>query len=515
MGDEKKFACLSKLSVQRMVDISDVGSLADDIMAELAEDATYRLREVISLSAQFMKRSRRKRLKTTDISKALYLLSIPPVMDIGSEEEEFVCVQDNESGDSLYFVHDDNVNAGEIATSTTVNQTVKTEYSNSTISSEWIHVDGQSTSSLKSEEDKALPEALHGYYSSTVSAILGDNISVRNTALHDLRRNCKIFPLIPYFVNFAFNVKAVSHDIDQLFVLLQTVSALVSNPNICLLGYLRPLASSVLYCVLEPLTASINPINDHWKVRNYGSRILSYLVINHGLTNCNFKSFISESVNKILQDPTRPLCSHYGAIVVINALGVETVKSLLFPNLSNYYHTSLEMLLEDNGHTDNINVKEDAFKVVGELLHSLQMVYICDLKDTEQYGNSKFYCEMIELFGDSLALRLPTSLQIVKNDRRDNIPNVQVQPITAKPTQLGNGLPIFRRSVAFAPGKLPSRNISISVRRYHSDPIVSNAPYCHSQYFALSLNVNFIGKSRSNYVMHRKRTCVDFADLVI
>ena len=72
-------------------------------------------------------------------------------------------------------------------------------------------------------------------------------------------------------------MKSVSHDLEQLNRLLHMVKSLVQNPYLYLGSYVRSLVSSVMYCILEPLAASINPLNDHWTLRDYAALLLSHI----------------------------------------------------------------------------------------------------------------------------------------------------------------------------------------------------------------------------------------------
>ncbi len=40
---------------------------------------------------------------------------------------------------------------------------------------------------------------------------------------------------------------------------------------------LNMLVEGVVYCLLEPLAASINPSNDHWALRDYAARLLAQI----------------------------------------------------------------------------------------------------------------------------------------------------------------------------------------------------------------------------------------------
>lgn len=113
------------------------------------------------------------------------------------------------------------------------------------------------------------------------------------------------------------------------------------------------LVQSVLYCMLEPLAASINPLNDHWVLRDYASRLLAQITrwteVMHGCPVSIFTSLLkcadqyvlcshcrdwNSPVNKLRQenlkalrevllDLGRPFSSHYGAVVGLATLGTK------------------------------------------------------------------------------------------------------------------------------------------------------------------------------------------------
>ncbi|NWR40794.1 TAF6L factor, partial [Tachuris rubrigastra] len=121
----------------------------------------------------------------------------------------------------------------------------------------------------------SLSEDLLKYYQHVTRAVLGDDPQLMKVALQDLQTNSKIAALLPYFVYVVSGVKSVSHDLEQLNRLLHLARSLVLNPFLGLGSYVCSLIGSVLYCVLEPLAASINPLNDHWTLRDCAALLLS------------------------------------------------------------------------------------------------------------------------------------------------------------------------------------------------------------------------------------------------
>ncbi|KFP29191.1 TAF6-like RNA polymerase II p300/CBP-associated factor-associated factor 65 kDa subunit 6L, partial [Colius striatus] len=164
-------------------------------------------------------------------------------------------------------------------------------------------------------------EEAHPPPSGATAGAWGRRVPTVQVALQDLQTNSKIAALLPYFVYVVSGVKSVSHDLEQLSRLLHIARSLIQNPFLCLGSYVRSLIASVMYCALEPLAASINPLNDHWTLRDYAAMLLSRIFWTHGDLVSGLYHQILLSLQKVLADPVRPLCSHYGAVVGLHALG--------------------------------------------------------------------------------------------------------------------------------------------------------------------------------------------------
>nr|XP_015194338.1 PREDICTED: TAF6-like RNA polymerase II p300/CBP-associated factor-associated factor 65 kDa subunit 6L [Lepisosteus oculatus] len=148
------------------------------------------------------------------------------------------------------------------------------------------------------------------------------------------------------------------------------VKSLVQNPFLYLGSYVRSLVSSIMYCILEPLAASINPLNDHWTLRDYAALLLSHIFWTHGDLVSGLYHQILLSLQKVLSDPVRPLCSHYGAVVGLHALGWKAVERVLYPHLPAYW-SNLQAVLDDYS-VSNAQVKADGHKVYGAILVAVE-----------------------------------------------------------------------------------------------------------------------------------------------
>ncbi|XP_033927704.1 TAF6-like RNA polymerase II p300/CBP-associated factor-associated factor 65 kDa subunit 6L isoform X2 [Melopsittacus undulatus] len=364
--EERRFVELPRDSVRLMAESSGL-ELSEEVLALLAEDVCYRLREATQNSSQFMKHTRRRKLTVEDFNRALRWSNVEAVCGYGSQDAlPFRAIKEGE----LYFQEDREVNLVELALATNIPKGCAETAVRVHIS----YLDGKGNLEPQGAVPSAvstLTEDLLKYYQHVTRAVLGDDPQLMKVALQDLQTNSKIAALLPYFVYVVSGVKSVSHDLEQLNRLLHIARSLIQNPFLCLGSYVCSLIGSVMYCVLEPLAASINPLNDHWTLRDYAAMLLSRIFWTHGDLVSGLYHQILLSLQKVLADPVRPLCSHYGAVVGLHALGWKAVERVLYPHLPTYW-TNLQAVLDDYS-VSNAQVKADGHKVYGAILPRLPL----------------------------------------------------------------------------------------------------------------------------------------------
>ncbi|XP_056115216.1 TAF6-like RNA polymerase II p300/CBP-associated factor-associated factor 65 kDa subunit 6L isoform X2 [Rhinichthys klamathensis goyatoka] len=365
MAEERRFAEVPRESIKLMAESTGV-ELSEEVAALLAEDVCYRLREATQNSSQFMRHAKRRKLCVEDFNRALRWSNTETVCGYGAQDAlPFRPLKEGE----LFFVEDREVNLVELALATNIPKGCAETLVRVNVS----YLDGKGN--LESQGTvptavQSLSEDLLKYYQQITRAILGEDPHLMKVALLDLQSNSKIAALLPYFVYVISGVKSVSHDLDQLNRLLHMVKSLVQNPYLYLGSYVRSLVSSVMYCILEPLAASINPLNDHWTLRDYAALLLSHIFWTHGDLVSGLYHQILLSLQKVLSDPVRPLCSHYGAVVGLHALGWKAVERVLYPHLPAYW-SNLQAVLDDYS-VSNAQVKADGHKVYGAILVAVE-----------------------------------------------------------------------------------------------------------------------------------------------
>ncbi|XP_045341569.1 TAF6-like RNA polymerase II p300/CBP-associated factor-associated factor 65 kDa subunit 6L isoform X2 [Leopardus geoffroyi] len=363
--EERRFVEIPRESVRLMAESTGL-ELSDEVAALLAEDVCYRLREATQNSSQFMKHTKRRKLTVEDFNRALRWSSVEAVCGYGSQEA--LPLRPAREGE-LYFPEDREVNLVGLALATNIPKGC----AETAVRVHVSYLDGKGNLAPQGSVPSAvssLTDDLLKYYQQVTRAVLGDDPQLMKIALQDLQTNSKIAALLPYFVYVVSGVKSVSHDLEQLHRLLQVARSLVRNPHLCLGPYVRSLVGSVLYCVLEPLAASINPLNDHWTLRDGAALLLSHIFWTHGDLVSGLYQQILLSLQKVLADPVRPLCSHYGAVVGLHALGWKAVERVLYPHLSTYW-TNLQAVLDDYS-VSNAQVKADGHKVYGAILVAVE-----------------------------------------------------------------------------------------------------------------------------------------------
>uniref|UniRef100_A0A3Q1CT55 TAF6-like RNA polymerase II p300/CBP-associated factor-associated factor 65 kDa subunit 6L n=1 Tax=Amphiprion ocellaris TaxID=80972 RepID=A0A3Q1CT55_AMPOC len=422
--EERRFAEVHRESVKLMAESAGV-ELGDDVAALLAEDVCYRLREATQSSSQFMRHAKRRKLTVEDFNRALRWSNVEAICGYGAQDAlPFRSVKEGE----LFFVEDRDINLVELALATNIPKGCAETMVRVNVS----YLDGKGNLEPQGTVPTAvqsLSDDLLKYYQQITRAILGEDPHLMKVALLDLQSNSKIAALLPYFVYVISGVKSVSHDLEQLSRLLHMVKSLVQNPYLYLGSYVRSLVSSVMYCILEPLAASINPLNDHWTLRDYAALLLSHIFWTHGDLVSGLYHQILLSLQKVLSDPVRPLCSHYGAVVGLHALGWKAVERVLFPHLPAYW-ANLQAVLDDYS-VSNAQVKADGHKVYGAILVAverlLKMKALSLSQPAEGTSNAQpgsvmgamgyrwtpvplpaMYCELYSFFGDSLAVRFST-----------------------------------------------------------------------------------------------------------
>lgn len=196
-----------------------------------------------------------------------------------------------------------------------------------------------------------LPRELQFYFDKVTALIRGagagandEEMKMLETALKSLSTDVGLHNLMPYFTQFITEETTQNlRDLPRLRVLIQTIRALISNPDINVELYLHQLMPSVVTCmVAKRLCQSLD--EDHWSLRDDAAATIAFICSRFGDAYPSIQPRITRTLLQALLT-TKPLPTHYGAIKGLHALGPNVVRETIMPNLRAYLNT-LEPLLE-------------------------------------------------------------------------------------------------------------------------------------------------------------------------
>lgn len=92
----------------------------------------------------------------------------------------------------------------------------------------------------------------------------------------------------------------------------------------------------ILTCLLGKRLCEDPATDDHWTLRRLAATMVAYVCGTFGHAYDVLVPRVLKTMTKTLGDVDKPLPSHYGAVVGLMALGVQTVEAAILPNVRAY-----------------------------------------------------------------------------------------------------------------------------------------------------------------------------------
>ena len=257
--DEKQFIQISPETVDLIAETVGISNLDPAIAIGLAEDASYRCREVVNICSQLLRHAKRRKLTTRDVNEALELYDADPVLghDV-VEPSTYTMLKNNTEhteNQNILYVPDEkllDLRSYALAPSPPI------VGSESCIQASWLSVEGhyypenEDSKPIDFPQQANVTPALMQYYSTIISVTLGDSETMMNTLTKDLEINTKIGTLLPFIVSF-IRTGMQKHCDNKVLMrrLLSLLQSLFTNPSLNLSP--KPYLSHLVTALLSSL----------------------------------------------------------------------------------------------------------------------------------------------------------------------------------------------------------------------------------------------------------------------
>ncbi|KAI8584684.1 hypothetical protein K450DRAFT_217495 [Umbelopsis ramanniana AG] len=364
-----------KDTVRSIAESCGITNPKDDYCTALAHDVDYRLQEIIQEATKFMRHSKRSRLTVDDINAALRVRNVEPLYGFTSGNPlRFKKTTANMN--DIYYVGDE-----EVDFDTILNKPLPRVPLDVTFTAHWLAIEGvqpaipqnptpsDAKSDLLSKRSKAngtnaagneqidvkplvkhvLSKELQLYYERITEAVVSEEERLRFQAYESLRSDPGLHQLLPYFVQFI--VEKVKQNLRNLTVcesMLCMIQALLSSPHLFVDPYLNQLMPAIISCMVGKRICE-NPKDDHWSVRDFAARLMALVCQRYGKSYHTMQPRITKTLLHAFLDVKKPITTHYGAIVGLNQLGREVIRTVILPNTKAYADNILREPLQADG----------------------------------------------------------------------------------------------------------------------------------------------------------------------
>ena len=360
-GEDSLLGCqIAVESIRIMAESMLINNLPEEAACYLAEDITFRLKDIIRLSQKFMHHSTRSRLTTSDIDSSMRSRNLEPVYGFNSDDVTPFRMTSG-TGREVFYKEEPEIDIGKI-----LNSTLPKAPHEISLRAHWLAIEGvqpkipenpvshfreekelsEETSSTSPRVERSyemfnspalieLPAELQLYYKEISEACVGTNRVKREEALNSLSSDPGLLPLMPRFSSFiseGVKLKLSENKVPTLLSLTKMLRALLDNPTLSLDRYLHELLPSACSCALFNYQAT-HDSPDIWNLRTESACIVGRVCKKYNNSVNNIQSRLSHLLFQIVSDESTSLGSRFGAVNTISELGREAVKILLLPRL--------------------------------------------------------------------------------------------------------------------------------------------------------------------------------------
>ena len=214
------------------------------------------------------------------------------------------------------------------------------------------------------------------YYDKVISIISSGSDVKMEVICEYISTDHHIQPLMPHLIHYiADQVLHNQKKTKLLYRLMSLSNSLLRNNNLTLDPYLHQLLPSVLTCLLHKYLCE-SPLEDHWSVRELAADVIARICKRYGKNYVHLQSHISDTLINAILDTSKPLTTHYGAIMGIYKLGPHISAILLIPILKSYLNVLINSTSSSSATTTTTTIENKIkYKETQKCIELLTTVY--------------------------------------------------------------------------------------------------------------------------------------------
>ncbi|XP_028402861.1 TAF6-like RNA polymerase II p300/CBP-associated factor-associated factor 65 kDa subunit 6L [Dendronephthya gigantea] len=377
-GVENQFCVVPRKSIKLLGESVGIGYLSSEVAATLAEDSSYRIRQIVKNANQFVHHSKRDHMTGEDINRALFWSHVEPIYGYGSKNSNIFSSISTKDGD-LFFHEDKEINLRELAFSkgfSSLNELGSSDINVevSVLDKKVVKSDGQAQaqgdnqqSAVKHPEFDSLKPVLKTYYNQVMRNIITGNDKAVKVILTDVKTNQRGQILLPYFVHFLTTaMQSLDKDIPKLLRIFDFIKALVDNKHLYLKPYVVELVRAAMFCLIEKPVSKVSASwIDDWALRNRAALTLCHIDRKCNNAGNLLHLQLLRNLKDIYHATDRPLHSQYGAITGLAMLGDHAIEQTIFPHMKEFCEN-----------LRNLQEKDVAREELIQILHILEILKI-------------------------------------------------------------------------------------------------------------------------------------------
>lgn len=433
-------------------------NLPDDAAKNLAMDVEYRIHEILETAIKFMRHSKRKLLMTSDINYALKVLNIEPLYGYDNSQPLNFKEALVSGGQTLYYIDDQEIEFEKLinqelpkvprqaaftahwlaiegvqamvpqnplpseikALPPIVRGATSSIYGNDILN---LARDSKDSTTSNNNKDKkhtnkemevkplvkhVLSKELKLYFDKVVEVLIStdpEKESLKHAAIHSLKNDPGLHQLVPYFIQFvAEQVTNQLRNLEILSTMLEVILALAENKTIFLDPYVHALMPCILTLLLAKRIGTVikdtttvenqEALKSQLAVREFASVLLEHVIKVYGSSYSTLRPRVTRTLLRALLDSSKPIGTHYGALLGLRNMGNEVIKLAVIGNLKVWYKS----VVEEGGKSDFENKI-----LLNTTLETLRKLIVDNQTDMDIEISDEMKAKLRDRIGDTLA----------------------------------------------------------------------------------------------------------------